>query len=81
MRPAELPGRLLERRSNASSRGMIAPFPQGNATEPGLSADFPLFLIPSRPSRSASCDLRHGKQVAGFSPFFTSHFQLTFNLL
>jgi len=40
MRPAELPGRLLERRSNASSRGMIAPPPQGGATEPGLSADF-----------------------------------------
>ncbi len=39
---ASHPGRLLEPRSNARTRGMTAPQPQSCATEPGLSASFPL---------------------------------------
>ena len=51
MRPAEPPGRLLERHGNVPPRGMTAPSVRIGATEPGLSTDFPFSLFWNLPFR------------------------------
>ena len=72
MRPAEPPGRLLERTGDRAPRGMIATV-RKHRTEPGLSAGSASFTLYLLPLRTHARTVAYRQNAARFTPLSQLH--------